>query len=199
MRACDSLCVYYYNLTFLRFHFSLHLIVLSLILKIKWTNKRALTAHNAVYIVFRLPNVRHLINEFSVNWITRKRTHTHEIYSRESRKFSIYCLLFANRKKNPHTYMSYKLNQAEGIFERKFNLQTEFHFHNKRTGVLCMARKSNEKKSHAIVCPLCRYINVLVSRWMSACVFDCEFLDRFLHSLSFTTKTIFKTIFWILI
>lgn len=144
MRACDSLCVYYYNLTFLRFHFSLHLIVLSLIVKIKWTNKRALTAHNAVYIVFRLPNFRHLINEFSVNWITRKRTHAPNILAWKSHIFNLLFVVRESQEKSTHVYVL-QPNRAKGIFERKFNLQTEFHFHNKRTGVLCMARKSNEK------------------------------------------------------
>lgn len=105
MRACDSLCVYYYNLTFLRFHFSLHLIVLSLILKIKWTNKRALTAHNAVYIVFRLPNVRHLINEFSVNWITRKRTHAPNILAWKSHILNLLFVVRESQEKSTHVYV----------------------------------------------------------------------------------------------
>lgn len=162
MRPCDSLCVYYYNLTFLRFHFSLHLIVLSLILKIKWTNKRALTAHNAVYIVFRLPNVRHLINEFSVNWITRKRTHTHKIYSRESRKFSIYCLLFANRKKNPHTYMSYNRTEPKESLSENSIYKPNFIF---TTNVLvyCVWQGNQMKKNLTQSFALCVDISMCSS------------------------------------
>lgn len=132
-------------------------------------------------------DVRHFINEFSVNWITRKRTHIK--YTRVEIANFQSIVWFTDRKKNFYTSICLT-NGAKGIFEQKFNLRTESHFHNKRTGKLCMARKSNEeKKSHAIVCSLCiSMCSSSVCLWVCAVVwgvsvFDSEFLVRSSHSL----------------